>query len=665
LRGPRGAGRSCGAGARRRAFGASAALALLLAPALLALPRAACGQADSGEAPSAPTIVLAPERAGESHARGADLTAMLTQSLTAMLRDSGRFRTILYSAKHPSVNRAILEHRLSAADLAEPMRPEGLQHLGDALYAQFVFAYRPVMYKSGMRTDATIEECVEPGHWRSLISEQIDVTLPAKRRLTQKQLIQLTVYRVAERLSISYALPEEIRDVSAQAASDKGKKGGSQGGSRAQGIPAKGDTGGGASGVGSAPQTSSTQTSSPQTSGTAGGGASSAAAQTGGGRAQSGGSQQRPAPAGQASRDDTVAPPPLPDITRAATETALAPGPQPQPGQTKVDEEALAARFRQQGDLANEISSLRRAINLRPLDAGLRQELVEAYQARQMGSQAIAEAERALQVAPDDARLHRLYGNLLRERDAADPAHHGMSEAALHEYETAVKLDPADAAAEVALGDAQYSDNAYAAALKTFQSAAQRDPKSPLPHRRLAVLLAETAPSFPDENRYGQSAAEFRLACSLTPPTDTATLLSEYADLVKVVHTRLTESLEELQNTYQANKSGQRTDLKTLDAALADLRSRIEKLSGFLDDVKASPGQEIAQAHYQQAAAFVLQAQSLILDFLHGRDATAEDAMTTARVNAHREMQAAADHLAAAVKRASEAVAPPPADHAN
>jgi tetratricopeptide (TPR) repeat protein len=639
---------------------------------LLAPAAGARAQTDAGQASSAPKIILAPEREKDSHGRGPDLASMLAESLTAMLKESGRFRPFAYNIKHPSVNRAILEHRLSAADLEEPMRPEGLHRLGEALDAPFVLAFRPVLGKSGMKTEAHFEESVEPGRWRSLVSEQIDVAAPAKRHLTTKEFVQLTVYRIAERMNIPYTLPEAIRNLTGpngEAIAGK-KRGAGRGRAEAttQGAPANtASTQGAPANSANAEETAPVPAASPAPVGKApsspasqpppSGSPSAQGAQTG--RSQTpppaSASQAHPAPAGSTAHTDT-APPPLPDVSRATAEATLAPAAQPETKQEKIDEEALAERFRQQGDLANEISSLRHAINLRPLDAGLRQQLIEAYQARQMGQQALAETERAIQVAPDDSRLHRLYGDLLRQRDAAAPEHRGLSDAVLREYAAAVRLDPTDASAEVALGDAEISDNRYADALKTYREAAQRDPKSPLPHRRMAIMLAQTASSDPD--RYAASADEFRQARALTQPNDTAALLEQYAAMIQVIHTRLTEYLEELQNTYQANKIGQRTDLKDMDGAVADMRTRAEKLSAFLDQIPPAGGQDITHAHYQQATAFILQALSLFRDYLHGRDATAEDAMTTARVNAHREMTAASTHLTAAVQREKDNSAP-------
>ena len=49
----------------------------------------------------------------------------------------------------------------------------------------------------------------------------------------------------------------------------------------------------------------------------------------------------------------------------------------------------------------------------------------------------------------------------------------------------------------MALGDALLSNSQYADALKAFEAAAVNDPKSPLPHRRLARVFVARAGSDP------------------------------------------------------------------------------------------------------------------------------------------------------------------------
>src|SRR5262249_32518277 len=130
------------------------------------------------------------------------------------------------------------------------------------------------------------------------------------------------------------------------------------------------------------------------------------------------------------------------------------PGPEPKPSGAKKQAsgptaaEILVDRFRGKGDLPNLIISLRRAINDKPYEPQLRSELVQAYMEKGWKESARDEAARAVQLAPNSASLHRLYGEGLLETNDA--------EGAVRELNEAVRLEGADAANHVSLGEAYW-----------------------------------------------------------------------------------------------------------------------------------------------------------------------------------------------------------------
>jgi tetratricopeptide (TPR) repeat protein len=298
--------------------------------------------------------------------------------------------------------------------------------------------------------------------------------------------------------------------------------------------------------------------------------------------------------------------------------------------------ELLANQFRRQGDSANLIVSLRKAVNDRPRDVRLRRDLAQAYRQRGWHSLAREEAVRAIAVAPADAGLHRLLGECL----LAD----GDADAAVREMAEAVRLGPADPANQMALGDAYWSAAKPDEAQKAYAAAVQADPRSAPPHLRLARIYAE-------RSLFEESVRELAAAKNLTPQEDDAALLEEYGRIVGIAEAALGEVLARLQATRKALLDGAKTREQAYSEGASQTK-RADQLSTFVDALPVPAGLARVHSLYEQAAGLVSQAAEGSLQYIESQNTRDDEEATVMRVEASKQ-------LAEASRRLKLALAPP------
>ncbi|MCW3096109.1 MAG: Cytochrome c biosis factor, partial [Chthonomonadaceae bacterium] len=297
--------------------------------------------------------------------------------------------------------------------------------------------------------------------------------------------------------------------------------------------------------------------------------------------------------------------------------------------------ETLADHYHDNRDLANTITWLRYAVNERPRDIPLRHKLILAYQERKMPEAALAEISRALQIAPNDGGLYRAYGETLMNK--------GEVPAAEKAFRDAVRLNADDIPARIALGDALMLDNQYADALDTYAAAQKADPRSPLPHRRLARVFLLRAAA--DPTQYAASLDEIATARQLTPANDKNTYQVDYGTLMAITEARLRELLEEVSGNFIAMNKGKQSGNDTL-RALSDMQVRTDALSNYLDKAPEAQGQEVTKIRYQQAATFLLSSITLFRNYLNKNDPTVKQQMQDASAQSYQELDAAHKRLA-------------------
>ena len=304
----------------------------------------------------------------------------------------------------------------------------------------------------------------------------------------------------------------------------------------------------------------------------------------------------------------------------------------PVPPTDRVNHEQAADRYRRTGDLPNSIESLRQAINDNPADINLRKKLITAYQDRQLLDQAVSETERAMQIAPQDADLSRLYANSLSAK--------GDTAGAIKMLRDIIRANPANTAAQVSLGDALLSDSQFADALSAFETAARNDPKSPLPHRRLARVLAARAGG--DTAQYALCLKQIEKARSLTPATETQTYQGDYFEIMLLLESRLKDMLDQTHDTLTG--SGRRPASELMRAA-NDLKERAEAASDFLSKMPPAAGQDITHVHYQQGADLLAQTIGFVRKYLQTGDTQVSDSARGTATDALTELNTAHSRL--------------------
>jgi tetratricopeptide (TPR) repeat protein len=609
-------------------------------------PPPSAAQAENGDAArdDIPLVMLVLQRpAGMPAAKKDDLNTALLEMLRATIRASGRYHAMTFAPDQPSVKRAMLEHQIAAADLVEPVKPETLRNVARIVGARQILTFGATLDKTAMKTDLQYQDAVGLQEWRILSAEQISVPAAVgKRRLKQNELVGLTTDAITARMHIPSHLAENLHladQVQYLDANGKVKKDDAQPTTE----PTRADT------DGSRPYDGGTPLLNPGTAAPTGsragktenGGSKPSAPDRTGAAGSMPPAQANGKSGAQGSKQNVPETPPVNRNTGPAFSTDTTPDRVP-PNATSsanpvpTDYEAMAARYRQTGDLANVIVALRRAINERPKDVGLRRELIQAYQQRGLYDAALSETNRINRINPSEGSIHRLSGDTLMAK--------GDLAGALKEYREAVKADPKDVLAQVALGDALLLDNQYMEAIGIYEEATKTDPRSPLPHRRLARALAGRAAA--DPTQYAASLAQVKTARALTPSGDIDTYLDDYTQLMRLMEGRLRDILEELQGAYQAKVQGKRM-VDELKSATADMKARGEAAADYLDKLPPAVGEDVTHAHYQQGAALVLQALSLFGDYLDKGDANLADTFQGAMLDARREFSVASKRLSA------------------
>jgi len=222
---------------------------------------------------------------------------------------------------------------------------------------------------------------------------------------------------------------------------------------------------------------------------------------------------------------------------------------------------------------------------------------------------------------PNDADLSSLYAKCLAAK--------GDTVGATRLLQNIVIANPKNTGAQVALGDAFLADNQYAEAYKAFEAAAENDPKSPLPHRRLARVMAARAGS--DVKLYTGCLQQINEARRLTPPTDTLTYQSDYFALMLLMESRLKDTLDQVNETYLGAGNHPQNELQRL---AADLNLNAEAASDFIDKLQPAVGQDTTHAHYAQGAAFLVSAVGYLRKFIKTYDPQIGSALRGTRLDA-------------------------------
>lgn len=591
-----------------------------------------------------PILMVRIDRSSHSKTRRPDPITLLANTLQSAVDESGKFQVIFYSPDQPGVKRALLEHSLSVSDLIEPIQPEALERIAHAVGAHYALLLHPTVLQDGIDSELTFLTDSDLGSWRTALTDHIATSFfVGHRRLKPDAVAAVTVDAITARLGFPSRLADKLhivpdrivrlspakadkektdarsdRQSSQQAAASTEKK---------RGRHNKSDQGNGTA------VRRSDGLNKPDTNGerNAGDGATSKVVE---GQKPTNGlyipldkapekidlPAIRKPRANKSSRGRSHPGKQMrnPIVSQAPSIASL---PVQHNAPTRPEYAQMALRSRQSGDLASAITYYRRAINEEPYDASLRQQLILVYLQRHLVDIALEEAQRAQALMPQDSLIGRVYGDTLYAR--------GDISGALKVYRELIQHAPQDIGARVALADALLADSQYAEALRGYEEATKIDPKSPLPHRRLARVYAERAGG--DSTQYQESLHQLELSRTLTPPTDVDSYQGDYLSLMHQLDIRMRDMANGVQSLYEAAIQGKKQPAE-LQRVTADMKERAGALSDYLDKVTPAAGLDEAHNHYSQAAALLLQEIGTFRRTLNNNGLTLQDVHATLQV---------------------------------
>ncbi len=147
----------------------------------------------------------------------------------------------------------------------------------------------------------------------------------------------------------------------------------------------------------------------------------------------------------------------------------------------------LGLTLLREGQLSDALPWLKRAIELDPVNPTFEEFLAELYTEREDPSEAIPHYERALALAEEERPgLHLSLGWALQEE--------GRIVEAREHYESALRIQPDSAAAQLNIGGLSEEQGLMDKAEEAFRTALRLQPNFPVPHARLATLLRGKLP---------------------------------------------------------------------------------------------------------------------------------------------------------------------------
>ncbi|HSV72987.1 MAG TPA: tetratricopeptide repeat protein [Chthonomonadales bacterium] len=575
---------------------------LTLALAVLACQVTAPAESLQPREPGAVVLVISQPPVGMDEGVFVDMTPHLVRALEA----TGAYRVVPFAPSSPALRAAIDAGRLTAADVTAPVSAVAARRIALAVGATQILRAAAYRTAAGIAGDVALESRVGQAQWSTVFTASQPPVRARDRRTELLEGIYGQVSAIVTRMTGSApALPPEVQPPVRQAAG------------RAERRPARRDDrpardartpdAGRQSDGGRASEPTRPEARPAATEG-------SAAPPRGAGQRPGDGSVPRPA--------DSTPPEPSERPGDALPTPAVA-------SQQPAAREVLIDRFRRQGDLANLIVSLRRAINDRPRDARLRRELVQAYRERGMPAAARDEVVRAVAIAPEDPVLRRMLGDA--------HLYDGNVEAAVREYQEAVRLQPGDPLSHVALGDAYWNSGRSEEAMQAYEAGARADARHPLPHRRRALVHAR-------RNQLAEAAAAMKLAREAGGVADAEAYARDAIDLARMASQNLEEALAELQRARRDFVAGSVTR-EAAHKAVVDTRIRLSACSDFLAELPAPDGLAGALATMAQAAALAAQSGENLLLFLETQSELADRESTFLRMEAARQLADGAKRL--------------------
>jgi len=312
-------------------------------------------------------------------------------------------------------------------------------------------------------------------------------------------------------------------------------------------------------------------------------------------------------PSSQSKSDQTlIVPSPLP--IPAPSQVVIVPGssvaPSPVP---RSDEDLVSVRaVISQGDDALSagnfvaaISAYRDAVNGAPLAMMPRLKLAQAYLQSDRRDKALSEAQRALQIAPNDMAVQQFLVQLDAET--------GSSDGAVTRFQALVAQTPQDPAAHLELADALWNNGALSQAEGEYQTAqALAGPRAPAAQQAAAHL----ARLYAAQSRYADSLAALKHAGA-----------GGYALALGIVQSRADTLRSMLDSGLESMNAGKTTHEAFYKTA-SDAAAQAQALADFV--VKVSPPSAFGVSHLHRVLATHLMAQqaAVLVNYVETSDAS-------------------------------------------
>ena len=598
--------------------------------------------AQSGDKENLPILLLVMESPAGTKTKD-DLNIAIKETLRDAINDSKQYSLHFFLPNESLIKRALRERQLSAEDLLEPYKQDGLERVAKVIGAQYVLVFHSVAGKTTVTTRFRMLENANPDIWTSKMDNQAETPwVFGKKRLKPEDIARVVTDQITAPMGIPTHLGDNLAALTSTKTAydpEKGRK-----------KPAKKD----ASPKNLVPNDKSktdplSNGKEPIADGTTVDpdkpAIPSEVAERGNSKKISSPKQPKSGANSKKAIKEPLATQPVSHSSQTPEAASAADKNDGNAQSTVLTTDRpnyleQGIQFRKTGDLSNAISSFRKAVNERPYDTDIRRQLAIAYQEKKLPDAALAEATRILQLDPNNPALYRLYGELLLQQ--------GDFTGAIQALRESIRLAPADIGIQVSLGDALLKTGKFSEAVSVYEASVKSDPKSPLPHRRLARAFAGRAES--ELTQYQASLEQIKAARELTPAKETQTYHEDYLALLKMLEKRLAGMLIELSEFSRLKNAG-KSGANELLRETKDLKERAEKLSDFLESLPPASGLEASQLHLSQSDSFLIQAINFFRELLQQGDDRVRSAMMNAQIASQRELDTAGKKLAAAVSK--------------
>ena len=286
-------------------------------------------------------------------------------------------------------------------------------------------------------------------------------------------------------------------------------------------------------------------------------------------------------------------------------------------------------RYLAENNLVSALSELKRAENANPKALGPRIKLADVYMRQKRYDQAIDELKRARDLAPGNR-------DVLKPLAEAFEAQGSLAEAATAYEALLTGAEPPRAAElRIKLGDLYWKNANIEDAVGQYKSAAEADPKNPMPHLRLARVFAAKA-------QFADALKEIEIAVKLTPEGAPVMDSEAFQGFLKVADAEIRAIYAQYQISDAEYRKGDKTreDYRNTSGELGD---RATALAAFLDKIPAPDEFRSSKSHRVLGLTLLSQATASLATFLETDDEDSRADSTLLISEAVKEFQTAFD----------------------